>query len=108
SARTDCGGRLPLFMKAEVTAPLALRTLSMPSTYLSRPSMRATLFLHATRAFSRAVRPSENYLAWSCRVLRTLLRPKDGEIADARKPEGVLPFTQGAGRVSRPGSRPSL
>jgi hypothetical protein len=38
---------LPLLMKAEVAAPLALRTVSMPSTYLSRPSTRATLFLHA-------------------------------------------------------------
>ena len=47
SSRTDCGGRLPLLMKAEVAAPLALRTMSMPSTYLSRPSTRATLFLHA-------------------------------------------------------------
>jgi hypothetical protein len=62
----------------------------MPSTYLARPSMRATLFLHATRAFPRALRPSESYLAWSCKVLRTLLRAKDGEIADARNPEGVL------------------
>src|SRR5262245_6980820 len=77
----------------------------MPGTYLSRPSMRATLFLRATRAFSRTLRRSESYWAWSCRGLRTLLRAKDGEIADARKPEEGL--ARGATEARPAGGYPS-
>jgi hypothetical protein len=44
-------------------------------------------------------------LAWSCRVLLTLLRAKDGEIADARKPEEVL--TRGA-TEARPAASSSM